>query len=78
MFGFSFTKILVLIAIIAIVWYGFKAVGRIKEKREQQVRDGEQPSGSIDSQDMVQCSACGHYLSADKLVSCGREDCPYA
>ncbi|MBT4907386.1 MAG: hypothetical protein HON62_10930 [Rhodospirillaceae bacterium] len=77
MFGFSFQKILVLIVIIVVVWYGFKAAGRIKAKREKQV-DGDKASGSIDSQDMVKCAACGHYLAADKLVNCGRDDCPYS
>ena len=32
MFGFSLPKLLILIALIAVVWYGFKAMGRMKAK----------------------------------------------
>lgn len=33
MFGFSLPKILLLIVIIAVVWYGFKAVSRIQKSK---------------------------------------------
>lgn len=38
MFGFSFTKLLVLVAIVVGVWYGFKLVGRIDEARKAEAR----------------------------------------
>ena len=34
MFGFSLQKLLVLAAVIALVWYGFKFVGRLQDQRE--------------------------------------------
>ncbi len=42
MFGFSFYKLLVLAAVIAAVWYGFKFVGRLQDAREaeQKLRAG--------------------------------------
>ncbi len=40
MLGFSLQKLLVLVAIIGAVWYGFKFVGRL-----QQVRDSEAKAG---------------------------------
>ena len=33
MFGFSLPKILLLVVIIAVVWYGFKAIGRIQKAK---------------------------------------------
>ncbi len=33
MFGFSLQKLLVLAAVIALVWYGFKFVGRLQDQR---------------------------------------------
>ena len=42
MFGFSIQKLLVLVAILAAVWYGFKLIGRLDQARkaETRVRDG--------------------------------------
>ena len=37
MFGFG--KILVLAVIIAAVWYGFKFVGRLQAKRQEELKD---------------------------------------
>ena len=34
MFGFSLQKLLVLAAVIALVWYGFKFVGRLQDQRK--------------------------------------------
>lgn len=41
MFGFSFGKLVVLVAVIAAVWYGFKYVSRLQYQRERkaEVRD---------------------------------------
>ncbi len=33
MFGFSLQKLLVLAAVIALVWYGFKFIGRLQDQR---------------------------------------------
>ncbi len=39
MFGFSLTKLLVLVAIIAAVWYGFKLLSRSQVRRAVRARD---------------------------------------
>ena len=36
MFGFSLGKLIVLVAVIAAVWYGFKYVSRLQYQRERQ------------------------------------------
>ncbi len=38
MFGFSLTKLLVLAAVIAVVWYGFKLVGRLDAARKAEAK----------------------------------------
>ncbi len=39
MFGFSIQKLLLTVAVIAAVWYGFKWLGRMKEVRERDARE---------------------------------------
>lgn len=36
---FSFNKFLLLIAILATVWYGFKLIGRLDQARKQKLRE---------------------------------------
>lgn len=92
MFGFSLQKILVLVAIIAAVWYGFKFLSRLDalRKAEAKVRHAKGKSrgkskdggkaatpAADDVEDMVQCPTCGAYVAAGTRCSCGRDDCPY-
>ncbi len=88
MFGFSFYKLLVLVAVIAVVWYGFKFIGRLQDQRQAdaKLRDsaGRRPSargaddpGTPASEDMVACPVCQTYVTARNAASCGRTDCPY-
>jgi uncharacterized protein len=86
---FSFSKLLVLAAVIGAVWYGFKYVSRLQYQREKTAeardrverrRDGEPvdtPKGREKAQDMVQCSACMAYVAPKGARNCGRPDCPY-
>lgn len=91
MFGLpSIQKLLLLALIVAAVWYGFKAFGRVKESREQQ--DSKQrrtprkqsarsrPARAedvIDAEDMVPCPKCGAYVTAKGAGNCGKPGCPY-
>lgn len=84
MFGFSITKLLFTVAVIALVWYGFKWVGRMQVKREHDARerlrrDAAEPTGAGggDAEEMVKCAVCGAFVAASGARSCGREDCPY-
>jgi hypothetical protein len=91
MFGFpSFQKLLVLAAVIAIVWYGFKWLTRLQQVRDAQGggtpkkrrwpgtarRATEEPSQSS-AEDMIACPVCGTYVAARGASGCGRADCPY-
>ncbi|MBL26738.1 MAG: hypothetical protein CMM50_04195 [Rhodospirillaceae bacterium] len=85
MLGFSFGKLLVLAAIILVVWYGFKMVGRLDRQRRDEVKAASRdtvrkPRKSAEpaAEDMIKCRVCGTYVSAGPDTrSCGRSDCPY-
>ena len=85
MLGFSLGKLLVLIAIILVVWYGFKMIGRLDRQRREEVgRSSRGPmrkarkSAEPAAEDMIKCRVCGTYVSAGPDTrSCGRRDCPY-
>jgi len=82
MFGFGFSKLAVLIGIVAAVWYGFKLVGQMDRARKQG-RSGKPPRQSggggktPEIEDTVQCPTCGAYVVAKSASPCERPDCPY-
>ncbi len=87
MLGFSIQKLLVLVGIIAAVWYGFKLVGRLDAARKMTARNkprardnkvsGAAPDDAArDVEEMERCDACGAYV-AGGAGACGRDDCPY-
>ena len=90
MFGFSLTKILFTVAVIIIVWQGYKWLGRMQTRRDAITREGARGKGrggratapaaspfSADVEDMVECTVCGSFVPARGAVSCGRGECPY-
>lgn len=83
MFGFGFSKLAVLIGIVAAVWYGFKLVGQLDKARKQaQASKPPRQSGSgggkaPEVEDTVQCPTCGAYVVAKTASPCERPDCPY-
>ena len=91
MFGFSLQKLLVLAAVIALVWYGFKFVGRLQDQRKadgglgaraarRPKRRGSAPATeprAQDAEDMVACPVCQAYVQARGATRCDRSDCPY-
>lgn len=78
MFGFSFAKLLVLAAVIAAVWYGYRWWQRVqKVTRDEAEALARQRARASDGEDMVKCSSCDTYLSPRAARSCGRAECPY-
>ena len=88
MFGFSLYKLLVLAAILGAVWYGFKFIGRLDQRRKRALKTrregangetagGETAGGVARAEEMVQCPVCQAYVAARGAGNCGREDCPY-
>ncbi len=78
MFGFSLAKLLVLAAIIAAVWYGFKIIARRNLASQKKVADDDTGDDArISAEDTVQCVRCGTYVVVQGATSCDRADCPY-
>jgi uncharacterized protein len=91
MFGFSLQKFLVLVAVIALVWYGFKFIGRLQDQRKAEgglgARAARRPKArgaasatepkAQDAEDMVACPVCQAYVQARGATRCERSDCPY-
>jgi len=93
MFGLSFSKIIVLVAVVVAVWYGFKWLNRVdKLRKEEAARDKVDQKKRMDeaarasaaptppasgAEDLVSCAACGSYVLASAARSCGRRECPY-
>ncbi len=82
MFGFSLSKLLVLAAIVSAIWYAFRLIGRLDQRRKREVKARrDNPGGVADlpgkPEDMVQCPVCESYVTAQGVGPCGRDDCPY-
>lgn len=78
-----FAKFLLTVAVVAIIWFGFKYLQRVQELRARAAKPaaGEKPRFQpVDNgesvQDLVKCPRCSTYRSS-KLGSCGQEGCPY-
>ena len=89
MLGFSLQKLFVLALIIAIVWFGFRFLGRVQTQRKAEQKSGRRmqrggrwsfgrdPDHDMGAEDMVACRVCGAYVPARGARACGRADCPY-
>lgn len=76
MFGFGIGKIIVLAAIVAAVWYGFKFLNRLNQNRARAAAENKsQKTESIDK--MIKCSACGTYAVDTGATRCGACGTPY-
>jgi hypothetical protein len=82
MFSFpSIGKVVVFIAIVLAVWYGFKLIGQIDRQRKAMARreGGAKPSrgrAAADVEEMIRCRTCGTYIPASGGTSCGKAGCP--
>jgi uncharacterized protein len=80
----SFTKLLVLAIIVAVVWYGFKYSTRVaairRNLRDEIVRRQAEarprpPARSVE--DLIKCPKCGAFVSATGATNCGKPECPW-
>ena len=85
-------KLILLIGIIVLVWYGFRFLGQVDRVRRRAASEAAarsaaaahrtrqqtgQGSGLPKVEDMVKCRVCGSYVPARNPSRCGRNDCPY-
>ena len=76
----SFAKILLLVAVIAFVWFGWRWYQRweLERRKAEDDRAGTRPDPRrIGAEDMVACRVCGTYVAPNAARACGREHCPY-
>jgi uncharacterized protein len=82
MFGIpSVNKILVLIAIISAIWFGFRLLGQLDRQRRDAARKEKErtrPQGPTPRQvdDMLKCDVCGTFIARGSK-GCGRPGCPF-
>ena len=82
MFGFSFSKLLLLALLIFIVWTAFRYMRRVEAIRrvlrgEMQRRQATRRPPPLPAEDLVSCPSCGAYVAARSASHCGRGDCPW-
>lgn len=78
-----FTKFLLTVAVVALIWFGFRAIQRRAERRDRPPRA---PSASKERftpdmdgdsvRDLVKCPICNTWRPAGS-ASCGRAECPH-
>jgi uncharacterized protein len=79
-FGLSFAKILLLVAVIAFIWFGWRWYQRWELERrnaEANRAAGRPDPRRIGAEDMVACRVCGTYVAPKSARACGRPECPY-
>ena len=86
MFGFSLTKLLFTVLVIAVIWWGFKAVaarGRISKpdaspKKRMRKKKGtpffKHSEADGGTEELVECPKCGVYALPEK--KCEKDRCP--
>ena len=80
--GLSVGKFLLLLLLVAIVWAGFRYVGRVQAvqralREELRRRQHGQKPRVVEAEDLVKCATCGSYVAARGATACGRPDCPW-
>lgn len=80
MFGISLAKLIVLAAVVAAVWFGFRYLQARDRALAAARRAAEPPSGRVGrgaapAEELVKCPVCATYV-ASAAGACGRGDCP--
>jgi hypothetical protein len=86
MFGFSLSKLVVLVGVVLAVVYGAKLLNRFQELRDGEARrrrGGARMAGHAQGapataiEETVKCRICGAYVPARGAAACGQADCPF-
>ncbi len=74
----SLSKLLLLVAIISAIWFGFRLLGQLDRQRRDAARQEKKAAAAKARQvdDMVKCSVCGIF-TARGSKSCGNAGCPF-
>ncbi len=88
MFGLpSIQKLIVLGLVIAVVWYGFKFLGRLQQTRKAEAKlrkaearagkkmaDAKSAAAREEIADLVPCPGCGAYVEPGSRCDCGHQN----
>jgi hypothetical protein len=81
-----FAKFLLTVAVVLLIWFGFKYLSRLAElkhggkgavPRQPRVDAPPRRDEADGVQDMVRCPSCSTWQPARATRPCGRADCPY-
>lgn len=74
-----FGKILLTVAVVAVIWFAFHHFARKRTRtgRRGDDRPPSKPGPEIQAETMVECRVCGTWQPARGAKACGRTDCPY-
>ena len=79
---FSLSKILVLLVILGLVWFGFQVAGELGKRRQARTEaQRKAPGGALErpkppAEELRTCTVCETYVPASP-TACGRDDCPF-
>ena len=77
---FSLSKILVLLVILGLVWFGFQVAGELGKRKQARAESRRKAQGgSLErpkppAEDLQRCPTCGTYFPSGQ-TDCGREEC---
>lgn len=79
-----FGKLLLTVAVIAVIWFAFRHFARTGQARRRDgadrgARKASAPTSGpeIEAENMVECRVCGTWQPTRAAKPCGRADCPY-
>ena len=73
---------MVIVAVIAVVWYAFKFIerrnqlGAARKAPRQRANRAADKKTRDEIEDLVQCTACGTYVQS-RGATCARPNCPH-
>lgn len=73
MFGLSLGKVLLVVAVVAVVWIVFRWLRRASVIAAHE----KQPKAKLASEIAVKCLGCGVFMLPRRARACGRSGCPY-
>jgi len=86
-FGFSIPKLLLLIVLLLVVWYGFKLIEHRTSRRDEIEKAAEaavrrnveqrQSKERASSVETAECATCGSFVPRESPTACERSDCPH-
>ncbi|MBI76580.1 MAG: hypothetical protein CMM53_02185 [Rhodospirillaceae bacterium] len=77
MLGFSFSKLIVLLIIIVVVWHGFKVTRKWRQNFTKESLERKNNFVNATPENMEKCSVCATFVPISVAKSCGRNSCPY-